>query len=286
MAAKVVKLPVLGVSPLLPQGTQMFRLVVVVAMTVSFTPGLRQDQDADPVTQQNSPAESEADKPAELTPKQLAAQEKKLKEINDLITEAGLMFKRKAYPGSTKNIKKAKQLMGELVSQGDEELLKKLEHDYSRLQTAQTLLDGQGQKLDPLPALKDMGALAPKKEGKDATRQVSFTKHIAPILMQRCARCHIQDAKGGFSSSSFAAIKKGSKNGQVLNAGDPAHSSLFTLVESGKMPPRSKGIPKQELQRLQEWIAQGANYDGPNEDDELTTLVEGTSDNGNRRRDR
>lgn len=263
----------------------MFRLVLILAISTFSALCVAQDQEADPVAAKNSSAAPATAKAAALTPQQIEEQTKKGKEINNLITEAGLMFKRKAFPGSTKNIEKAKKLMGELVAQGDDELLKKLEYDYSRLETAQNLLGDQGQKLEPLPPLKEMGELAAKTEGGGSSQQVSFTKNVAPILMQRCGKCHVQGAKGGFSSASFAAIKKGSKKGQVLTVGEPANSSLFTMVESGKMPPRSRNpIPKQEIQTLKDWIAQGAKYDGANENDNLVKLVGGTANDGRDRR--
>ena len=208
----------------------------------------------------------------------------KLKKINASITDGGMLFKKKSFVRSAKRIRTAKSLMIELVADGKPETLKKLEHDYGRLGKAQELLMDKGQEFEELVPLADMGKLwgqeSASKSNSKKEKPVSFTKEVAPILIEKCGRCHVQQSRGRFSTATFEAIKKGGAKGEVFKPGDPMKSSLYTLVKSGKMPPKSRNFPKKELNLIKDWIAQGAKYDGQNEKENLAALVGGNNGPG------
>ncbi len=102
---------------------------------------------------------------------------------------------------------------------------------------------------------------------------VSFSKQIAPILVGRCGRCHVEDSKGDFEMPTYAALMKGPESGPVIVAEKPDDSTLIQLVEDGEMPPRDGPIPAKDIKLLKDWVAQGAKYDGKKRTATLTSLV-------------
>jgi hypothetical protein len=111
---------------------------------------------------------------------------------------------------------------------------------------------------------------APDTGTEDA---VSFTKQVAPILVGRCGRCHVDDSKGDFEMPTYAALMKGPESGPVIVAKKPDDSTLIQLVEDGEMPPRDGPIPAKDVKLLKDWVAQGAKYDGKSRTTKLTSLV-------------
>lgn len=225
----------------------------------------------------------------ELTPAQqeklIARQTKRVTQIEKLMTEAGDLFKKESYAKSATKTKLAKKRLIELAAEADPPMLEMLSGAYNRIAKAQELLGSQGEEFEALVPLAEMGSLLPVI----AESKVSFTDDIAPIFVQHCGRCHVRGAKGKFSMASFTDLLDGAPKGEVLVPGDPDKSTLFTLVENGKMPPKSKGIPKKELKLLKDWIAEGGHYDGENQDDKLMDYVKvrgNGSGNGRGGRDR
>lgn len=95
-----------------------------------------------------------------------------------------------------------------------------------------------------------------------ATSAVTFDK-VAPIFKKRCGSCHAAERpRGGLDLTSLAGIKAGSTSGEVVNAGHPDQSPLFTLaahLDAPKMPPNAPKIPQRELDLIESWIAGGAS---------------------------
>lgn len=152
-----------------------------------------------------------------------------------------------------------------------------LAKEFSRMEKARQLLIEQGQKL---PELKSLHELFPMPDGgttSDASPmneaetenadvvQVSFTQDVAPLLAKHCGSCHIAKTSGQFSAKSYASLIKKGRKGETIVAGHPDQSRVVMLVETRKMPPRSPGIPDEELQILKDWVAQGAQFDGNDE---------------------
>ncbi len=87
---------------------------------------------------------------------------------------------------------------------------------------------------------------------------VSFAASIEPLLKQQCGSCHIRQQKGGFSMASLQTLLQHSgKDGPAVRPGDPAGSTLYTMVSSGKMPPRG-ALPQEQVEAIRAWIAAGA----------------------------
>ncbi len=100
---------------------------------------------------------------------------------------------------------------------------------------------------------------------------VSFSKEVAGILNSRCGQCHVQGSKGDFRMSTFSELTRFQG---AITAGNPAQSKLYTVVESGEMPPKAS-MPEEEKNVIKRWIEQGAKFDGSNENENLASMSGG-----------
>ncbi len=95
---------------------------------------------------------------------------------------------------------------------------------------------------------------------------VSFKDNVAPILVAKCGRCHVQATRGKLSMATYDAIMN--KPNLVLS-GDPDNSQMISMIESGEMPRGRLKVEAQELATLRSWISQGAQC----EDSQRATSV-------------
>lgn len=113
-------------------------------------------------------------------------------------------------------------------------------------------------------------AQVPKKqESIDATKPVSFYKHIRPIFQAQCNGCH-QPAKkkGDYIMTDFAALLKGGEEGHAVVPGKAAESNLLTLIKpdaKGKveMPQKAEPLHPTQVALIERWINEGAKDDTP-----------------------
>ena len=91
-----------------------------------------------------------------------------------------------------------------------------------------------------------------------------FEKEIAPILEQRCYKCHSHKsgkAKNGLVLDSRSGWEKGGGSGPAVIPGKPDKSLLIEAVryenEELEMPPKGK-LPANEIALLEKWVAMGA----------------------------
>jgi WD40 repeat protein/mono/diheme cytochrome c family protein len=118
-------------------------------------------------------------------------------------------------------------------------------------------------------AASALAADAPKGQPPEPT-EVSYYRHIRPIFQQHCQGCH-QPARpqGGYVMTSYAdLLKPGDHEQPGIVPGDVAKSMIVSQVTSqnGKPPAMPKGQPpllEQEVNRIKQWIAQGAKDDTP-----------------------
>lgn len=197
----------------------------------------------------------------------------------------------KNLPGliKAKKLDEAQQLVGEA-----EEIAEKLanvpaaadavESLRSKIAAAQRMLEratGAGAaKKKPASgakASKRKPSVTRKKSGKKAAPEsdpddaISFTKQVAPILVAKCANCHIRMKKGGFSMATFADLMKGSDSGTVFKPGKGEGSTLIDLLRSGDMPRGGGPLPPDEIDLISKWITAGAKFDGTSETSPLAT---------------
>ncbi|MEO2035796.1 MAG: DnaJ domain-containing protein, partial [Planctomycetaceae bacterium] len=101
--------------------------------------------------------------------------------------------------------------------------------------------------------------------------QISFTEKVAPILVSKCGRCHISNARGGLSMASFRSLMDGGDQGAVVQPGEASESRLVTSIVARDMPRFGISVADSELLTLEDWIAGGAKYDG---DDPVSPILD------------
>ncbi|MBK7644311.1 MAG: hypothetical protein IPJ19_14920 [Planctomycetes bacterium] len=96
-----------------------------------------------------------------------------------------------------------------------------------------------------------------------------YQGRIAPILAERCGTCHgPEKQKGKLALHTPPAILAGGSDGPVIVAGKPKQSELvrrlhLPLADEDHMPPENRPQPSaEEIAALENWIAQGAPFDG------------------------
>lgn len=112
---------------------------------------------------------------------------------------------------------------------------------------------------------------APKSKEEDV-QEVSFTREIAPILVEHCGRCHVDGNRGEYSLASYQIMMDGTS----ITAKDPDASTMLQMIESGDMPPKRGGrgqpVPEGDVQKIRDWITQGARFDGSDAEANLKEL--------------
>ena len=93
-----------------------------------------------------------------------------------------------------------------------------------------------------------------------------FEKHIRPVLVESCYKCHSAEtekgAKGGLLLDTREALLKGGDNGPAIVPGQPDKSLLIKAVryldEDLQMPPKGKKLPGNQIEDLIAWVKMGA----------------------------
>jgi len=208
------------------------------------------------------------------------AQKDELRGIWNTLVEAGKLYKAGKSDDAARLVREAQAAYDKFDAPADEQTQALLDRIYRSLQGAHGAMQLDGVRL---PALKRR-VLEAKPEPKPNTPEpepepdpeddaISFSKHIAPMLLQKCGRCHVNDAKGGFSVATFAALAKGSDAGRVIFPGDAEGSPLVQVIVEGDMPRGGGKVSPEQLAALKRWIDQGAKYDGPTPATPLARLV-------------
>ncbi len=209
-------------------------------------------------------------------------------QIRQTITTAGQQYRDGKVDEAVVLLNRSTAQLQELVKGADNsKLLAVLKTLHSGLTKAYQRLELDGVALDPLPAwdkLAELNAKNKKTDGKNtkqepmvAGNQVNFATEVAPWLVAKCSRCHINDAKGGFSMKSMADLIKGSKAGKVVFPKDADGSRLVEVIESGDMPRGGNKVSPAELDKLKKWISQGCVFDPKLAMTSLITLAGGAA---------
>ncbi|NND97780.1 MAG: DUF1553 domain-containing protein [Pirellulaceae bacterium] len=88
-----------------------------------------------------------------------------------------------------------------------------------------------------------------------------FEKHVRPLLLDQCIRCHgPEKQQGGLRLDSAKWLRKGGDSGPILSPGDPDESLLIRAVRykdpALEMPPRGR-LPDTTIAALEDWVALG-----------------------------
>ncbi|MEZ6067258.1 MAG: PSD1 and planctomycete cytochrome C domain-containing protein [Planctomycetaceae bacterium] len=91
-----------------------------------------------------------------------------------------------------------------------------------------------------------------------------FEKHVRPVLVERCQKCHGADEQeGGLRLDSRAALVKGGDSGTAIVPGRLDAGELLAAISYDpagyQMPPDGK-LPDAAIEHLRKWIAEGAAW--------------------------
>ena len=113
----------------------------------------------------------------------------------------------------------------------------------------------------------------------EAGQTISFTNDIAPIFAQKCLACHgAEKRKGGYRLDTFEMmLKPGSSKDLSIVPGKPETSKLVQLItaadEDDRMPQKNEPLSEAEIARIQRWIREGAEFDGPDTKAALFSMI-------------
>jgi cytochrome c553 len=121
-----------------------------------------------------------------------------------------------------------------------------------------------------LSCLSSSAAVAAEPDGgrpndlENATTDARY--NITPMMLMHCTVCHGgRTQEGGLNLRTRAAMLKGGKSGPALVPGHPEQSLMLAKVRAEEMPPflrimkvNVKPLTANEVERLSQWIAQGA----------------------------
>ena len=104
------------------------------------------------------------------------------------------------------------------------------------------------------------GASAPDHAGVEF-----FEKHVRPVLVENCYKCHSATAekvKGGLLLDSRDGLLKGGDSGPAILPGDPERSLLIKAIrytdENLQMPPKGRKLTELQIEDLTAWVKMGA----------------------------
>ena len=179
-----------------------------------------------------------------------SAQKKQLGSINRDLRKVPSLIRRKKFGEAEKKLQAA-QAEVEKLSKGNEQVL--------TIIRAKRLIELQRNSLGRAKGGK------PGKPAKGTSSQVSFSKQIAPILKNRCGKCHVSRASGRLRFDTFANLVKGGSGGRSFIPKRPLDSLLYRRLNAQgnqRMPKGAAALPASEIQLIRKWIAQGAIFDG------------------------
>ena len=100
-----------------------------------------------------------------------------------------------------------------------------------------------------------------------STQAVDFKKDIAPVLEERCVKCHgAKKQKGEYRlSNAKDIVKAGESEEKPIVAGKPDASYLVKLIEMSEddddvMPPKGGTLTKEQIANIKAWIKAGAKF--------------------------
>ena len=195
-------------------------------------------------------------------------------EANRALGQAGVLYKARKYRESAEQIARTQKLVEQVLAEATPEEAKSLLRPLAgRLKKAHAMLELQGYSLTPLVLeLKP----APDKPADPDTKleaALSFAKHVAPILISRCGRCHINKSEGKLSMRSFASLMEGADGEAVITPGDASGSALVELITAGDMPSGGRKLTSGQISTIEKWIDGGAKFDAASRTAALTSLA-------------
>ena len=207
-----------------------------------------------------------------------------LSPIKELVKKASQLLKVGKVVECVDVVEQLTKSVRELTQNASVKELVEIKKIHVELAKTHQLLSVEGAELTDLPTwaalLKEKKLNRPKKEDEKklvpqpaSQAAISFSKDIAPWMVEQCSRCHINAERGGFSLATYTALMKGSKGGVVLFPGDPVGSRLVETIETGDMPRSGNKVSAENFAKLKQWIKEGAKFDGPSPGAPIASLT-------------
>lgn len=194
--------------------------------------------------------------------------------LTEAIDQAEASFKASNFAESAQHINDAIAELEKVLEATRKEEVGEIRKQHRRISVAQRLLRSQRQTTEKIPRLKfNYIKEEEKKEenpstGEMSTERVSFTQTVAPILAEKCGRCHISRRSGDVSLASISQMV------ELIEAGDSAGSQLYAVIEDGSMPKGNIKMTDDEKLAVKTWIDQGAKLDGTDPNFDLRPLLQ------------
>lgn len=198
-----------------------------------------------------------------------AEQKSELERLESLMRKSTNLAKQKKYDESGEQAKLVQQGLTTLAEGVEPDFHKKLQGLHKRLDNLRGELALEGvefAELLPLPPPVEKAS-----KSKAGNGETSFVKEVAPILVGKCGRCHVQAMRGMFSANSYENLMKGA-GGIAVVAKDPIGSKIMVMISDGSMPPSGEKVSDAEKATLVKWINEGAKFDGQDPKTILTDL--------------
>ncbi len=100
------------------------------------------------------------------------------------------------------------------------------------------------------------------RAGESAPEKPEFARHVAPIFVVKCGKCHGEGKReGSLDLRSEATLMAGGDSGPIINAEDPEQSELWLRIAAGEMPPKDEPpLAADENELIRRWLAT-ANFE-------------------------
>ncbi|HVN53341.1 MAG TPA: NapC/NirT family cytochrome c [Anaerolineaceae bacterium] len=102
-----------------------------------------------------------------------------------------------------------------------------------------------------IPTATPVGAPTPNAE-----TAATYDGGIRAILVDKCGKCHGENAMKGLNLTTYASLLKGGEDGPAIVKGDPTNS-LLVKIQTGSQPHFGQLAPDQ-LAQIMRWIQAGA----------------------------
>lgn len=168
---------------------------------------------------------------------------------------------------------RAHKTVQEFLATADAQQLQSASDHLIRLASLRKLVISGGVALPDLPIIAAAQRARLEVATAGPTRnssELNFAKDVAPILVEKCGRCHIDATRGKIS---MATIDSLASNAELIVGGKPDESQLIAVIESGEMPKGRNKVTSTELQTLRTWIQEGASFDDAARQTNLKKLV-------------
>jgi mono/diheme cytochrome c family protein len=109
-----------------------------------------------------------------------------------------------------------------------------------------------------------LAAVLALSAGARAEETVDYLRQVKPILTQRCFSCHgALKQKAGLRLDTGESIRRGGKNGPVVQLDDVHKSELLARINSTdkeeRMPAEGEPLKPEQVQIIEAWLRQGAH---------------------------